>query len=381
MVVGDDHPLFRDGVVRALSASGSIDVVAEADDGVAALALIREHGPQVALLDYRMPGLDGAQVAAAVRRDQLPTRVLLISAHDESAIVYNALQEGAAGFISKESSRSELVDAVLSCAKGHDVVAPSLAAGLVGEIQRRNESDAPTLSAREREVLGYIAGGQTIPAMAKEMFLAPSTVKTHVQRLYEKLGVERPGLRGRRGDAPRVAGVAVDRASRQLVDYFAAEPVRVSALLRLPLIGLIGFLVWIWEVDSWLPEVYAAILGAYSIAAVLWAVAVFRGPVPTWGGRLSTGVDVLAVVALCVVSGGATAALLPVFFLLPLSVAFGDRPVFTGVLGISTAACYLGRVDRLLEARRPRRDCPTWSICRSASWSGWRWPRPPCASC
>lgn len=189
MVVGDDHPLFRDGVVRALSASGSIDVVAEAEDGVAALALIREHGPSVALLDYRMPGLDGAQVAAAVRRDQLATRVLLISAHDESAIVYSALQEGAAGFISKESSRSELVAAVLSCAKGHDVVAPNLAAGLVGEIQRRNESGAPTLSAREREVLGYIAGGQTIPAMAKEMFLAPSTVKTHVQRLYEKLGV------------------------------------------------------------------------------------------------------------------------------------------------------------------------------------------------
>jgi two-component system, NarL family, nitrate/nitrite response regulator NarL len=189
VVVGDDHPLFRDGVVRALNSSGAIDVVAEADDGLAALALIREHTPQVALLDYRMPGLDGAQVAAAVRRDELPTRVLLISAHDESAIVYSALQEGAAGFISKESSRSELVDAVLNCAKGRDVVAPNLAAGLVGEIQRRNESDAPTLSAREREVLGLIAGGQTIPAMAKQMFLAPSTVKTHVQRLYEKLGV------------------------------------------------------------------------------------------------------------------------------------------------------------------------------------------------
>jgi two-component system nitrate/nitrite response regulator NarL len=189
VVVGDDHPLFRDGVVRALNSSESIDVVAEADDGVAALALIREHGPQVALLDYRMPGLDGAQVAAAVKRDGLPTRVLLISAHDESAIVYNALQEGAAGFISKESSRSELVDAVLNCAKGRDVVAPNLAAGLVGEIQRRNDSDTPTLSAREREVLVLIAGGQTIPAMAKQLFLAPSTVKTHVQRLYEKLGV------------------------------------------------------------------------------------------------------------------------------------------------------------------------------------------------
>jgi two-component system, NarL family, nitrate/nitrite response regulator NarL len=193
VVVGDDHPLFRDGVVRALNSSGSIDVVAEADDGVSALALIREHGPQVALLDYRMPGLDGAQVAAAVRRDELPTRVLLISAHDESAIVYSALQNGAAGFVSKESSRAELVDAVLNCAKGKDVVAPNLAAGLVGEIQRRNTSDTPTLSAREREVLGLIAGGQTIPAMAKQMYLAPSTVKTHVQRLYEKLGVSDRG--------------------------------------------------------------------------------------------------------------------------------------------------------------------------------------------
>lgn len=131
------------------------------------------------------------------------------------------------------------------------------------------------------------------------------------------------------------------RHLRRIVDYFAAEPVRVSALLRLPLIALMGFLVWLWEVDSWLPGVYTAILGAYAVVAVLWAVAVFRGPVPSWGGWISTGVDVLAVVSLCVVSGGATAALLPVFFLLPLSVAFGDRPVVTGALGLTTAACYL----------------------------------------
>jgi two-component system NarL family sensor kinase len=134
----------------------------------------------------------------------------------------------------------------------------------------------------------------------------------------------------------------MDRLSRRIVDYFAAEPVRVSAVLRLPLIALMGFLVWLWEVDSWLPEVYTTILGVYAVAALVWAVMVFRGPVPTWGGWVSTGVDVLAVVSLCVVSGGATAALLPVFFLLPLSVAFGDRPLLTGVLGIGTAACYLG---------------------------------------
>ena len=88
VVVGDDQPMFRDGVVRALASSGSSDAVTDADDGVTALDLIRTHLPQVALLDYRRPGMDGAEVAAAVRRHDLPTRVLLVSAHDESAIVY-----------------------------------------------------------------------------------------------------------------------------------------------------------------------------------------------------------------------------------------------------------------------------------------------------
>ncbi|CAN5640263.1 response regulator transcription factor [soil metagenome] len=189
VVVGDDHPLFRDGVVRALLSSGEIEVVAEAEDGTSAFEAIKLHKPQVALLDYRMPGMDGAQVAAAVVRDELSTRVLLISAHDDAAIVYHALEEGAAGFLPKESSRSEIVAAVLSCAKGRDVLPPSMAAGLAGEIRRRAEPSGPVLSPREREVLGLIAEGHSIPTIASQLFLAPSTVKTHVQRLYEKLDV------------------------------------------------------------------------------------------------------------------------------------------------------------------------------------------------
>jgi len=189
VVVGDDHPLFREGVVRALSSSGSVNVVGEADDGTAALELIKEHQPEVALLDYRMPGMDGGQVAAAVRTLGLPTRVLLLSAHDESAIVYQALQQGAAGFLLKDSTRTEIVKAVLDCAQGHDVVAPALVGGLTAEIRQRAAPRAPVLSAREREVLNRIARGQSIPAIAGELFVAPSTVKTHVQRLYEKLGV------------------------------------------------------------------------------------------------------------------------------------------------------------------------------------------------
>ncbi len=189
VVVGDDHPLFREGVVRALSSSGSVNVVGEADDGTAALELIKEQQPDVALLDYRMPGMDGGQVAAAVRSLGLPTRVVLLSAHDESAIVYQALQQGAAGFLLKDSTRDEIVKAVLDCAQGRDVVAPALVGGLTAEIRQRAAPSTPVLSAREREVLNRIARGQSIPAIAGELFVAPSTVKTHVQRLYEKLGV------------------------------------------------------------------------------------------------------------------------------------------------------------------------------------------------
>ncbi|SPM29250.1 ATPase [Mycobacterium terramassiliense] len=127
-----------------------------------------------------------------------------------------------------------------------------------------------------------------------------------------------------------------------MVDFVAAEPVRLSAFLRLPLIGLIVLLVSVWEVEHWLPLAYAVILGTYSVAALVWVVVVLRGPVPTWAGWASTGIDVLTVVALCVVSGGATVALLPVFFLLPISVAFQDRPALAAAVGICTAVGYLG---------------------------------------
>lgn len=124
-------------------------------------------------------------------------------------------------------------------------------------------------------------------------------------------------------------------------DFLAAEPVRVSALLRLPLIALIGVLVWIWDVDHWLPQLYAAILGCYAIGAVVWLIAVVRGPVPRWADWTSTVIDLTVIIALCLVSGGATAALLPVFFLLPITVAFQDRPGLSALFGGVTALGYL----------------------------------------
>ena len=188
-VVADDHPMYRDGVVRALTGSGTVHVVAEAEDGLQALAALAEHRPQVALLDHRMPGLDGTEVVRRARRDGLPTRIVLLSAFTDPTLVYSALEEGAAGFLPKESRRSELVDAVMTAARGGSVLPPELAAGLVGEIRHRRDDHGPVLSEREAEVLRLMAQGRTTPSIAAELYLAPSTVKTHIQRMYEKLEV------------------------------------------------------------------------------------------------------------------------------------------------------------------------------------------------
>jgi len=189
VVVADDHPLYRESVVRALSSSGRVEVVSEADQGRAALEQIRAESPDVAVLDYKLPELDGIAVAHAVARDRLETRVLLLSAFTDSGLVYEALQSGAAGYLPKESRREQIVDAVLACARGETIVPPELASGLVTEIRLRARTDGPVLSGREREILRMIAEGKNLPTIAEELFLGVTTVKTHVQHLYEKLGV------------------------------------------------------------------------------------------------------------------------------------------------------------------------------------------------
>lgn len=189
VVVADDHPVFREGLVKALDGSDVVELIGETDDGAAALALIRKHQPEVALLDNQMPNMDGAEVAATAQQEGIGTRVLLVSANDDPTVVYHALQQGAAGYLSKEATRAEILQAVLDCAKGIDVVAPRLASRLAMEIRRRAEPPGQALSSREQEVLTMLGDGKTVAAIAGELYLAPSTVKTHVQRVYEKLGV------------------------------------------------------------------------------------------------------------------------------------------------------------------------------------------------
>lgn len=193
VVVGDDHPVVREGLVRVLTASGEVRVLGEAADGLELLTVLRARRPQVALVDYRMPGLDGAQVADAVRQEGLATRVLVLSAYAEPAMVFQAMGSGAAGYLSKEAGRAEILHAIAEAAAGRDVLPPQLTQGLLGEIRARRDDGFPTLSAREREVLAGLAAGKSVPTMAAELFVAPSTVKTHVQRLYAKLGVSDRG--------------------------------------------------------------------------------------------------------------------------------------------------------------------------------------------
>jgi two-component system nitrate/nitrite response regulator NarL len=189
VVVVDDHPFFRDGVTRGLSRDGRIEVVGEAGTGAEALAVIGRELPDVALVDYQLPDMDGVDVTHALRRDSVATRVLLVSAVTDGAVVFRALEEGAAGYLAKDASRAELIDAVMQVSRGETVIPGGLTEGLAAQIRLRAQPSAPALTPRELDVLKGFARGLSIPQLAAELFVAPSTVKTHTQRLYEKLDV------------------------------------------------------------------------------------------------------------------------------------------------------------------------------------------------
>ena len=187
--VADDHPMYREGLVRAIRERPDLEVVGESSDGWTALPEIRDLEPDVALLDVRMPGLSGTDVLNAIAREHLPTRVVFLSAHVDSDLVYRAVAMGAAGYLSKEADRATIFDAVAAAARGETVLAPEVQGGLATQIQLRETEARPVLSPREQEILRMIADGGSAPEIARLLHLSPSTVKTHLQSLYEKLGV------------------------------------------------------------------------------------------------------------------------------------------------------------------------------------------------
>ena len=190
VVVADDHPVYREGLVRVLRECAEIEVLAQAEDGRQAMTLVREHRPDVAVLDIGLPNVDGLAVLDALKREGLPTRALFISALDDSATVYRAISCGADAYLPKSSSGAEIVRVVLAVARGETVISPAIQHGLAQEIRmRRPADDRPVLSPREMEVLRLAADGLTAVEIGVALHLSKTTVRTHLQHVYEKLGV------------------------------------------------------------------------------------------------------------------------------------------------------------------------------------------------
>jgi two-component system, NarL family, nitrate/nitrite response regulator NarL len=189
VVVADDHPLFRRGVVQAVEHRSDLTLVGEHADGEAALAAIRELRPDVALLDVRMPKLSGIEVLEAAARDDLPTRVVLLSGYPDPDAIYRAVAAGAAGFLVKSESGSEICERLVAVSRGETVLSPEVQRQLAGQLRSKAHPGVPVLSPREREILELIADGELAPDIARRLGLSPATVRTHLQHLYEKLGV------------------------------------------------------------------------------------------------------------------------------------------------------------------------------------------------
>ncbi len=185
----DGQPLFRDAVARAISERPELELVGEAGDGRSALAAIDTERPDVAVIDGTLAGVTGKQLLHAVSRDGLRTRVVLIAERPLPGDVYAALVDGAAGYLTKDADARELCDAITAVARGRTVLAPELQAGVAAEIRLRAARDRPLMTGRERETLKLTAEGLSAPAIGRRLHLSTATVKTHLQHIYEKLGV------------------------------------------------------------------------------------------------------------------------------------------------------------------------------------------------
>jgi len=195
VVLADDQSLIRMGLRVLLDREPDMDVVGEAGDGRGALAVIRRTRPDVALVDIRMPGPDGLEVLRAVTADPLlgATRVVIVTTFETDEYLFAALQAGASGFVLKDADPGDLVRAVRAAAEKNALLSPSVTRRLVDRFGRRRDpaGAAPAgmdaLTAREREVVAWVATGRSNDEIAAELLLSPATVRTHVGRAMLKL--------------------------------------------------------------------------------------------------------------------------------------------------------------------------------------------------
>jgi DNA-binding NarL/FixJ family response regulator len=184
LLVADDHPVVREGLVAILRRQDGMDVVAEAADGTQAIELFRRLRPDVALLDLRMPGLSGAEVIARLRREFPGARLLVLSTFDGDGDVRRALHAGADGYLLKQMPAGELVAAIRAAAAGRRVVAPEAAQRLAEHTGERE------LTARELAVLEQIVAGRSNKRIARDLGIGEGTVKSHVNSILLKMGVD-----------------------------------------------------------------------------------------------------------------------------------------------------------------------------------------------
>jgi DNA-binding NarL/FixJ family response regulator len=196
VVIADDQPLVLEGLAAIIDQHPDLEVVALANDGVDAVAAAAAHRPDVALLDVRMPRLNGLEAARRILAGPGSTRVLMLTTFDEDAYVEEALRLGASGFLLKDAHGSELAAAVRAVAGGETRLAPQVTRRLVehyvGRPPARDHASSAalsTLTARERDVLRCVAEGLSNAEVAQQLFLSTATVKTHVAHLLTKLGV------------------------------------------------------------------------------------------------------------------------------------------------------------------------------------------------
>ena len=192
VIIADDHSLVRQGLRRYLEMAGDIEVVGEAANGVEALRLM-ENGagePDVALLDIRMPEMDGLEAARRIRIEHPGVGVIMLTAYDDRQFVVEAVRAGARGYVLKARDAEHLIQTVRLVAGGNMVIDPQLVVALAEELSDAKVRDrkAETLTAREVEVLQLLAFGHTNKDIAEQLFISPDTVKTHLEHIFEKLG-------------------------------------------------------------------------------------------------------------------------------------------------------------------------------------------------
>lgn len=189
----DDQSIVREGLRAMLSLEPDMLVVGEARDGSQAVRLVKELSPDIVLMDVRMPGMDGLTALEQLKAVAPKSSVIMLTLYDDPNYLLRAVSAGAAGYILKDVSREELVRAVRVTAEGGAIIAPSMLPSLLRQIERTLAAPGPMsvekLSARELEVLRLIAEGYTNQEIAEKLILSPTTVKTHVQNILQKLGV------------------------------------------------------------------------------------------------------------------------------------------------------------------------------------------------